>query len=288
MKQNLNTLSEAEKRVIINKGTEAPFSGKYDKHFSEGTYFCKQCGAALYSSKDKFDAKCGWPAFDDEILGAIKRIPDADGFRTEILCSNCSAHLGHVFENEGFTPKNIRHCVNSISLYFKAEPQPKLQSKFETAIFAGGCFWGVQHHLAILDGVLETQVGYIGGKTKNPTYEDVCNLDTGHAEAIKIVFDKTKINFEELAKIFFEIHDPGQLNRQGPDLGNQYRSAIFYTNNEQKLISEKLINILREKSYEVVTELIPASEFFVAEDYHQNYYKKSGARPYCHFYQKKF
>jgi methionine-R-sulfoxide reductase len=114
----LNKLTPEEERVMVHKGTEMPFSGEYEKNFKPGTYFCKRCGAPLYRSKDKFDAKCGWPSFDEEIKGAVKRIPDSDGMRIEIQCARCGAHLGHVFTGERFTPKNTRHCVNSISLKF--------------------------------------------------------------------------------------------------------------------------------------------------------------------------
>lgn len=161
-------------------------------------------------------------------------------------------------------------------------------NKFETAIFAGGCFWGVEHHMKLAEGVISTEVGYIGGHVENPTYEQVCTSATGHAEAIRIVYDPTKTNFENLAKLFFEIHDPEQENRQGPDVGLQYRSEIFYLNEEQKQTAQKLINILDGKGYNVVTKLTSATTFYSAENYHQDYYKKTGKLPYCHFYKKRF
>ncbi len=289
MKTEYNKLTEEEKRVIINKGTERPFTGKYDKYFENGIYSCKQCNSPLYKSDSKFDSGCGWPAFDDEIEGAVKHIPDKDGMRTEIVCANCGGHLGHVFEGEGFTETNTRHCVNSISLNFEAvETKSPQDSGYETAVFAAGCFWGVEHHMKLAKGVISTEVGYIGGKTENPTYKEVCYMNTGHAEAVKVVFDPNLITFEDLAKLFFEIHDPGQLNRQGPDVGDQYRSEIYYFNEAQKQTSQILIEILKSKGYSVVTKLSPATEFYPAEDYHQDYYQKSNSNPYCHFYQKKF
>ena len=272
---------------------------------------CRRCGAPLYRSQDKFDAGCGWPSFDDEIPGAVRREPDADGRRTEILCAKCGAHLGHVFTGEGFTAKNTRHCVNSLSLDFvpvavptvpvtdpaaasaekpentsSAEPPKSVQT--ERAIFAGGCFWGVEYMLGKVDGVKSIRSGYIGGHTENPTYEQVCSHKTGHAEAVEVEFDPSKVSYETLARLFFEIHDPTQLDGQGPDLGDQYRSEIFYTTPEQKEVAERLIRILKEKGYSVVTDVTPASRFWPAEQYHQNYYNRKGTQPYCHRYTKRF
>ena len=215
---NYNKLTPQEERVIVHKGTEPPYSGEYVDNKQAGVYVCKRCGAQLYRSSDKFDSDCGWPSFDDEIKGAVKRAPDADGMRTEIMCANCGAHLGHVFTGEKFTDKNIRHCVNSISLVFIPEEKPAADKKTKTrkAYFAGGCFWGVEYLFEEQPGVIAATSGYMGGTAKNPTYEQVCTGKTGHAETVEVEFDPNKTTFEELAKLFFEIHDPTQRNRPRP------------------------------------------------------------------------
>ncbi len=291
-KMTYNKLTPQEERVIINKGTEAPFSGKYMDNKMPGIYVCKRCGAPLYRSSDKFDSHCGWPSFDDEIKGSVKRISDPDGTRTEIVCANCGAHLGHVFTGEELTKKNIRHCVNSISLVFvpenKVEAKDKQAAQTKKAYFAGGCFWGVDYWFRKTDGVVNVRSGYMGGHTKNPTYEQVCTGKTGHAETVEIEYDPNKVSYENLAKLFFEIHDPTQRNRQGPDVGSQYRSAIFYADQEQKDIANRLIEQLRKKGYDVVTSVEKAADFWPAEDYHQDYYTKTGGRPYCHVKTQRF
>ncbi len=281
----LNKLTPEEERVILHKGTEMPFTGEYYKNSTAGTYICKQCDAPLYKSSDKFDAGCGWPSFDDEIAGAVKRNVDADGRRTEITCAKCGAHLGHVFEGEGFTDKNVRHCVNSISMKFVPASQANATQK---AFFAGGCFWGTEHLLQQAKGVISVKSGYMGGHTQNPTYREVCDGNTGHAETVEVEFNPTVTDYETLAKLFFEIHDPTQYNRQGPDVGNQYRSAIFYVDDVQRQIIERLIGLLKEKGYKVMTEVAKADKFWEAEKYHQDYYESNGKEPYCHFYQKRF
>ena len=280
----LNKLTKEEAQVILKKGTEKPFTGKYTTYDAKGFYTCKQCDAKLYSSDSKFNSHCGWPSFDDELAGAVKRVPDADGRRTEIVCANCGGHLGHVFKGEGLTFKNIRHCVNSISMKFVSIDDLKLGR----AIFAGGCFWGVEYYLQQVPGVLETKVGYIGGALKNPTYEAICHKKTGHAEAVEVTYDKAQVDFETLAKLFFEIHDPTQVDGQGPDLGNQYRSEIFVVDKSQREITEKLIQQLKDKGLKVVTKVTDAPKFWSGEIYHQDYYLKNGSVPYCHAYQKKF
>ncbi len=158
----------------------------------------------------------------------------------------------------------------------------------ERAVFAGGCFWGVEYLIKKLPGVISTQVGYTGGKSADPTYKEVCSGRTGHVEAIEVIFDPEKITYEELVKFFFEIHDPTQRNGQGPDIGTQYHSVIFYENEEQKEVIEKLIAILVKKGFDVATEVLPVAPFYPAEDYHQDYYNKTRHQPYCHFHVKRF
>lgn len=158
----------------------------------------------------------------------------------------------------------------------------------ETAVFAGGCFWGVEHLMQNAPGVLDVSTGYTGGHKDNPSYEDVCAGDTGHIEAVQIVFDKTKTSYETLAKLFFEIHNPCQSDGQGPDIGEQYLSKIFYSTEEQKKTALALIDILKQKGLAVATEVLPAAKFWPAEEYHQKYYQKKGALPYCHARVKRF
>jgi len=277
----MNPLTKEEERVILHKGTEAPFTGKYVHNKEKGTYLCRQCGAPLYRSADKFDSGCGWPSFDQEIPGAVTRHRDPDGTRTEIVCNNCEGHLGHVFTGEKFTKKDTRHCVNSISLVFVPE-------KRESAIFAGGCFWGVEFMLQKLFGVISVTSGYTGGNSRKPSYEEVCEGNSGHIEAVEVIFDASLVSYEKLTKYFFEIHDPTQQDRQGPDIGYQYRSALFFKNPQQKETALKVISELKSKGYKVVTELREAVQFWPAEDYHQDYYLRKGGIPYCHSYKKRF
>jgi peptide methionine sulfoxide reductase msrA/msrB len=297
-------LTPEEERVIVRKGTERPFTGKYYQHFEKGAYTCKRCGTELFESSSKFRSDCGWPSFDDQIPGRVKWQPDRDGMRTEIICATCGAHLGHVFLGEHLTEKNTRYCVNSISMDFiPAEqrarktdggtaPNPQSASanpqSQERAIFASGCFWGTEYYLQRAPGVISTTVGFTGGHVDHPTYKQVCTGRTGHAEAVEVIYDPSKTSYEKLARLFFETHDFTQLNRQGPDIGKQYRSAIFYLNEEQKQIAERLVRELQQMGYAVKTEITPAGKFWPAEDYHQDYYNNTGKTPYCHIYRKIF
>ena len=286
---NWNKLTPEEEKVIVHKGTEYPFTGKFNEFKKEGIFLCKRCNTPLFKSEDKFNSGSGWPSFDDMIPGAVKEVPDADGRRIEIVCGNCEGHLGHVFKGEGFTSKNTRHCVNSVSLSFQPDEIKNADSATtQVAYFASGCFWGTEYYLQQLEGVLDTEVGYIGGTVINPSYKEVCTGRTGHAEAVKVTYDPQRVSYEKLAKFFFETHDPTQVNRQGPDIGTQYRSEIFYVSEEQKRIAEKLIQQLEQKGLKVATKVTAASPFYSGEGYHQDYYQNNGKTPYCHKYTQRF
>ncbi len=280
----MQNLTPEEERVIVGKGTEPPFTGEYDMHFEKGLYACRRCGAALFRSEDKFDSGCGWPAFDAGAKGAVERRPDSDGMRTEILCAACGGHLGHVFEGEKLTPSDTRYCVNSVSLRFKPDPA----ARPGRAVFAAGCFWGVEYHMKRAEGVLSTTSGFTGGTKENPGYKDVCGGGTGHAEAVEVVFDEARTSFEKLAKLFFEIHDFTQAGGQGPDLGSQYRSAVYWSGPEQKETAERIAAELRKRGFDVKTEIAPAGAFWPAEDLYQDYYDRKGGTPYCHVRKRIF
>ena len=272
-------------RVICEKATEYPGSGTYNDFVKDGSYLCRCCGLALFRAEHKFHSGCGWPSFDQEIAGNVLHLPDQDGRRTEILCARCNAHLGHVFHGENFTGLNTRHCVNSVALDFVADTNVK---DSEEAILAAGCFWGVEYYMQKLPGVLKTEVGYSGGHTLNPTYKEVCTKTSGHLEVIRVVFDPQVISYTQVLQYFFEIHDPTQTNGQGPDLGQQYLSGIFYYTDKQQLIAQSVIDLLEKKGYKVATTVQPIAVFWPAEGYHQDYYSVNEKMPYCHSWQKKF
>ena len=282
-----NDLNPEEIRVIENKGTEMPFSGKYDGFYQAGVYNCRKCNTPLFSSTDKFDSGSGWPSFDDTIKEAVREISDADGRRVEIVCNSCGGHLGHVFEGEQITPKSTRHCVNSVSLDFQALEN---NNRYKKSYFASGCFWGTEYWLQKAEGVFDADSGYMGGHTRNPTYREICGKKTGHLETVEVTYDPTIISFETLTKLFFETHNPEQMNGQGPDIGPQYLSAIFTNDTQEEEIATKLINELESKGMNIATMIKDANEhtFYKAEHEHQNYYKLRNSTPYCHTYTKRF
>lgn len=294
IEMKFNVLTDEEKRVILNKGTEYPGTSEFTDSEATGTYVCKQCNQALYTSDTKFNSHCGWPSFDDEIDGAVTRVPDADGRRTEIVCSNCKGHLGHVFEGEMMTAKNTRHCVNGISMNFVEGGQPFPEvipnepidlTKMDTTTFGAGCFWCVEVLFEKLKGVHHVESGYAAGKLKNPTYKMVCQGNTGSVEVAQIVFDPSVISYETLVDILFHVHNPTTLNQQGADKGTQYRSVIFYHSEEQKTTAEKvMLRIDASDLWEdpVVTAIEPINNYSTAEDYHQNYYNNNkSTNGYC-------
>lgn len=271
--------------VLQDKQTEAPYSGQYNTCVYQGTYVCRGCGLCLFRASSQFDSGCGWPSFDEEIAGAILEKLDFDGSRTEILCSRCEGHIGHVFLGERKTIKNKRYCVNSLAVEFIKNNSI---THTEEAIVAAGCFWGVQYYFDQLKGVLKTEVGYMGGHQSFPTYESVCSQKTGHLEVVRIVYDPTIISYRSIIQYFFEIHDPEQATGQGPDMGEQYLSAIFYFNTTQKNIAEQVKSILIEQGLLVATKLYEMAIFWPAELYHQTYYQKNQKIPYCHRWVKRF
>lgn len=273
------SLTPPVKLIMCEGHTERPYSGAYNEAVVQGSYLCRRCGLALFRADSQFNAGCGWPSFDDDIASVVKQRPDDDGLRVEIRCHRCDGHLGHVFTGEQLTTKNTRYCVNALALDFVADNRV---ADSEEAILAGGCFWGVDYYLRRLPGVLKVEVGYTGGVVDYPSYEQICQGNTKHYEAVRVVFDVSKIEYRTILKCFFEVHDPTQRTGQGPDLGQQYQSAVFYYNQTQYEQLIELVHELSNNGFNVATLLLKAQPFWPAEDYHQNYYAKHDKRPYCH------
>jgi peptide methionine sulfoxide reductase msrA/msrB len=298
-------LSAEQFRVTQQCGTEPPFRNAYWDNHKPGIYVDVVSGEPLFSSLDKFDSGTGWPSFTKPLKGTDiveKKDTEFGMVRTEVRSKVADSHLGHVFDDGPTDKGGMRYCINSASLKFIPVEEmdqagygrylePFVQAGLikapmrGTAILAGGCFWGMEEILRQIPGVIKTKVGYTGGGTANPTYEDICTGGTGHAEAIQVEFDSARLSYESLLDYFFRMHDPTTLNRQHNDVGTQYRSAIFYTSDAQKQTAEN-VKARWDKSGKfkrpIVTEITAAGPFYSAEEYHQKYLVKNPGGYTCH------
>jgi peptide methionine sulfoxide reductase msrA/msrB len=297
-------LSSEQFEITQQCGTEPPFHNAYWDNHKPGIYVDVVSGQPLFSSFDKFDSGTGWPSFTQPLESAdvVEKNDSTLGMdRTEVRSSMADSHLGHVF-NDGPGANGLRYCINSAALRFVPveemdqagysqylEPFVKAglikTPVHETAILAGGCFWGMEEIIRKIPGVVKTTVGYTGGSTRDPTYEDVCTGLTGHAESIQVVFDPARLSYESLLDYFFRMHDPTTLNQQHNDVGTQYRSAIFFTSDEQRQTAQR-VKARWDKSGKfkrpIMTEITAATTFYPAEEYHQKYLVKNPGGYTCH------
>lgn len=279
-------LNPEERKVLVDSGTEQPFCGGLLDNAEKGVYTCRLCGLPLFDSEAKFKSGTGWPSFFQPADPKHIRY-EQDGShgttRTEIQCARCRSHLGHVFE-DGPPPTGLRHCLNGVALRFHGDdaelPARSRPVRTETAYFAGGCFWGMEDRFQKVPGVIDAVSGYMGGRAPDPKYKEVCSGRTGHAETVLVKYDATQVAYGKLLDWFFKFHDPTQLNRQGPDVGTQYRSAIFAANDEQleqaKAFIEQQQKTDKYRGREIATQVESARSFCRAEEHHQDYHAKHG------------
>ena len=283
-------LTPEQYRILRRQGTEQAFCGLLWDHHEDGTYCCRGCGLPLFASEQKFESGTGWPSYWAPVAKEnVRTISDTSYLmeRTEIRCARCDGHLGHVFD-DGPQPTGLRYCLNSESLVFVPKTQlatdPEGGHLREVAYFAGGCFWGVEEAFRTLPGVTDTSVGFMGGTAVHPTYEQVCTHTTGHAETVRVEYDPQQTSYASLLDVFFKSHDPTQKNRQGPDVGDNYRSAVFVAGDSQRAaVESKLKDLQASGRYAnpITTEVTQATAFWKAEDYHQHYLLKHGEAQ-CH------
>lgn len=269
-------------RITRESATEAAGTDQTCGKVEPGIYTCACCDNVLFDAEKKFNSGTGWPSFTQPVLpNAIRYSVDLSyGMeRIEANCNVCGAHLGHVFP-DGPKPAGLRYCMNSLALKRHREATGYI----ETAVFGGGCFWCTEAIFKEVNGVIKVEPGYAGGFLENPTYQEVCNEMSGHAEVIRVTYEPQLIDYSSLIRIHLETHDPTVLNQQGNDRGTQYRSVIFYRTEKQREEALQAINHysgLFENP--IVTEVLPLEKFYPAESYHLDYYNRHSSEPYCQY-----